>query len=180
MRGECVVIACWVAMFGCGGEADIDVGRRSSVIPTPGESRTPDAGANDAAGPSLPPTDPPEPPPFDEPGCPPARVPPELRQCDPLAPVSGCPADQACFPIVNYPTGPCEVELFGTVCLPAGPGTQGDPCSTEGCAADHICVSTGRGTQCVRLCGFGPAAPSVCAPGLLCLPIDIEGFGGCL
>jgi hypothetical protein len=77
-----------------------------------------------------------------------------------------------------YPNGPCEVESFGTVCAPAGSGTQGDSCARNGCAADHICVSTGRGTRCVRLCDF--ADNNECAPGLLCLPIDIEGFGGCL
>ena len=53
-------------------------------------------------------------------------------------------------------------------------------CSRQGCAAEHICISTGRGTQCARICSFAEGAPDVCAPGLLCLPIDIEGFGGCL
>ncbi|MEO8177473.1 MAG: hypothetical protein ABI895_01445 [Deltaproteobacteria bacterium] len=87
---------------------------------------------------------------------------------------------QSCFPFVRYPTGPCEVEQYGTTCLPSGPGTQGAPCAREGCAAEHICISTGRGTQCARLCSFAEGAANVCAPGLLCLPIDIEGFGGCL
>lgn len=166
----------------CGGEAGADIERRSSVVPMPPPGTVPDAGASDPTEPSVPRIPPPEnePPPFMEPGCPPARTPPDITECDPLASPSGCPIGQSCFPFVSYPTGPCEVELFGTLCMPAGPGTQGESCSTDACAADHICVSTGRGTQCVRLCSFAPGAQSVCAPGLLCLPIDIEGFGGCL
>ena len=101
-------------------------------------------------------------------------------ECDPMASTASCPAGQSCFPFVRYPTGPCEVEQYGTTCLPAGPGTQGESCERQACAAEHICISTGRGTQCARLCSFADGAPNVCAPGLLCLPIDIEGFGGCL
>lgn len=169
-------------VLACGGEAGADLDRRSTLVPTPAAGAGRDAGASDAAAPSVPNLPPPEevPPPFMEPGCPPARTPPDITECDPLASPTGCPLGQSCFPFVSYPTGPCEVERFGTLCMPAGPGTQGESCTTDGCAADHICVSTGRGTQCVRLCSFAAGAPSVCAPGLLCLPIDIEGFGGCL
>lgn len=163
----------------CGGEADVNLDRRSASVPSDsgagaGEA---DAGAPPAPGfvPALP-----EPPPFEEPGCPPAQTRPSINECDPLSRVSGCADGESCFPFVEYPSGPCEVERFGTLCLVAGPGTQGDSCARQACAADHICVSTGRGTQCARLCGFGAGAADVCAPGLLCQPIDIEGFGGCL
>jgi hypothetical protein len=125
-------------------------------------------------------SEPTEPPPFVDPGCPPVVTRPPVDECNPLDEPSGCPAGESCFPFVDYPSGPCEVERFGAVCLLAGPGTQGDSCARDACAADHICVSTGRGTQCARLCALAADAPKVCAPGLLCLPIDIEGFGGCL
>lgn len=119
--------------------------------------------------------------PFEEPGCPPITAPPpDLNACNPLATPSGCAEGEACFPFVSYPSGPCEVELFGSVCRLAGSGTQGQSCANDGCAADHVCVSTGRGTQCTRLCRLGEGTQNVCDPGLLCLPIDIEGYGGCL
>ncbi|HEU4581073.1 MAG TPA: hypothetical protein VFS67_22605 [Polyangiaceae bacterium] len=144
-----------------------------------------DAGATPPAGPVSPQPDPRPPPleepePFEDPGCPPVPPPPVASECDPMASAASCPAGQSCFPFVRYPTGPCEVEQYGTTCLPAGPGTQGESCERQACAAEHICISTGRGTQCARLCSFADGAPNVCAPGLLCLPIDIEGFGGCL
>jgi hypothetical protein len=171
-----------LALLDCGGQAEIDATRRDSEVPSPGPSKLRDAGA-DAAGPSLVPLMPgnmAEPEPFEDPGCPPAAPAPARDDCDPLAASSGCDEFQSCFPFVVYPKGPCEVEQYGTMCLPAGPGTQGDSCARQGCAAEHICILTGRGTQCARVCSFADDAPNVCAPGLLCQPIDIEGFGGCL
>jgi hypothetical protein len=163
----------------CGGEAGVDLNRRSANVPA---SVGVDAGVADAG--VVPPPgfipEPPEPPPFEEPGCAPVVAPPPINECDPLSETSGCADGESCFPFVDYPTGPCEVERFGALCLVAGPGTQGDSCARQACAADHICVSTGRGTQCARLCGMSSDAVNVCAPGLLCLPIDIDGFGGCL
>jgi hypothetical protein len=135
--------------------------------------------------PSLPPImSPPDRPPVDssvyeDPGCPPPAPIQDSQQCDPLAEESGCAADEACYPFVIYPSGPCEVERYGSWCTPAGAGTQGQPCSRAGCASGHICVSTGEGTECVQLCGLS-AGQSLCPAGLLCLPIDIDGFGGCL
>lgn len=174
-------IAVWLSLMACGGEADTNLSRRSASLPPPVQNR-PDAGPPDAGPPPAAPpgTVPPEPPPFEEPGCPPMGMLPSIEECDPLAATSGCPSGESCFPYVDYPAGPCEVERYGTRCYPAGPGTQGDSCAQQGCAADHICVSTGRGTQCARLCGLDADARNVCSAGLLCLPIDIEGFGGCL
>ena len=168
-------------MLACGGDAGAPLNRRSADLPSPGWT-APDAGTEPAPSkdPSSDPDTQPEPPPFVEPGCPPVNEPPTINECDPLASVSGCPVGESCFPYVDYPAGPCDVEHYGTICFAAGRGTQGESCVNEGCAADHICVSTGRGTQCARLCGLDANAPRVCAPGLLCLPIDIEGFGGCL
>lgn len=182
MRRAGLAIACWAVALGCGGKAELDVGRRSSSVPTPPPGTRPDAGLTEPIRPPEPGPErgEPEPPPFEDPGCPPVSTLPDIEDCDPLAVPSGCPLGESCFPFVSYPTGPCEVERFGTVCGLAGTGTQGDSCISEACAGDHICVSTGRGTQCVRLCGFASGAPNVCSPGLLCLPIDIEGFGGCL
>jgi hypothetical protein len=181
MRRAGLAMACWLGSVACGGEAGVELNRRSTSLPTPGLTM-PDAGLEDAGESPAPSPDPspPEPPPFVDPGCPPVVDRPPIDECDPLAELSGCPPGESCFPFVDYPSGPCEVERYGTLCLPAGPGTQGESCSRDPCAADHICVSTGRGTQCARLCGLAADAPSVCAPGLLCLPIDIEGFGGCL
>ena len=181
MRRAMSAIAGGFFLLACGGEAGVDLNRRSSDVPGPSSSHR-DAGVADA-GVRPPPVfipDVPEPPPFEEPGCPPASPQPNINECEPLAASTGCATGESCFPYVDYPSGPCEVERYGTVCMPVGPGTQGDSCSRQACAADHICVSTGRGTQCARLCGLSADAPNVCSPGLLCLPIDIEGFGGCL
>jgi hypothetical protein len=167
--------------LGCGGKAELPLSRRDAPVPTPAlpldppELNPPDAGSPPLGGPSRP-----DPIPFEEPGCPPASNLPDIQDCDPLDSSAQCPEGTSCFPFVSYPSGPCEVERFGAMCLPAGSGTQGDSCSMQRCSADHICVSTGRGTQCARLCSLTGGATNVCAPGLLCLPIDIEGFGGCL
>ena len=180
MRCAGLALVGGLSLAACGGDAGSVLNRRSAELPSPG-TVSPDAGAGPDAPLEPPPNrDPPEPPPFVDPGCPPASELPTINECDPLAPVSGCLAGQSCFPSVEYPSGPCEVERYGTRCLLAGPGTQGDSCASQACAADHICVSTGRGTQCARLCRLDADAPRVCAPGLLCLPIDIKGFGGCL
>jgi hypothetical protein len=172
--------------LGCGGQAGVEPTRRDSQRPG-GAASGGDAGAGEEPAPPAPPPTPPtmmeepsEPPPFIDPGCPPVMAAPADNECDPLASDATCPVGQSCFPYVLYPSRPCEVEQYGARCQPVGPGGQGDPCSRQGCAAEHICISTGRGTQCARLCSFSAEAPDVCAPGLLCLPIDIEGFGGCL
>ncbi len=181
MRRASIAIAIGLATFACGGEAGVELDRRSANTPAAAPVGA-DAGVPDPVEPPAPGVipEPAEPPPFEEPGCPPVAPQPAINECDPLAPVSGCPEGEACFPYVDYPAGPCDVERYGAVCRPEGPGTQGESCAGQSCAADYLCISTGRGTQCARLCGLSPDAPNVCAPGLLCLPVDIEGFGGCL
>ncbi len=112
--------------------------------------------------------------------CPPPPPAEASLACDAFNEPSGCAEGFACFPTVIYPTGPCEVERFGTVCAPAGEGRHGEQCETQRCSANHVCVSTGRGTFCVQMCGFEEPGATRCPAGLLCQPIDIEGFGGCL
>jgi hypothetical protein len=181
MRRAGLPIAFYLSSLACGADAGVELERRSERLPSPG-TVNPDAGIADGGLEAMPDPrqDPPEPPPFVDPGCPPVISRPPIDECNPLGEPSGCPEGESCFPFVDYPAGPCEVERFGTMCMRAGSGTQGDSCAREPCATDHICVSTGRGTLCARLCGLAVDAPDVCSPGLLCLPIDIEGFGGCL
>ena len=113
-----------------------------------------------------------------DPGCPDAGPPPPpLNQCDPFGSPTGCDLGEGCYPYVQYPSGKCDKEQYGTYCAPAGSGKQGDPCGGELCAANHVCVITGVGTQCVQLCPLVGA--DNCPSGLFCVPIDVEGYGGC-
>jgi hypothetical protein len=78
---------------------------------------------------------------------------------------------------VDYPTGPCDREEYGTQCAAEGFGRQGDACETGRCAGGFICVVTGQGDQCIELCVLD--GPRTCPAGLVCQPVDVEGFGGC-
>ncbi|MRG98359.1 hypothetical protein [Polyangium spumosum] len=122
---------------------------------------------------------------FDEyvdPGCPSTPPPIEDFQCDPFDQLnSGCFPGEGCFIFVSYPDEPCGQEVYGAFCAPAGTGVQGDPCGSGSglwCAAGFACVVTGSGTQCVKLCPLD--GNDDCPSGLVCEPIDVEGFGGCL
>jgi hypothetical protein len=101
-------------------------------------------------------------------------------QCDPYHQFNGdCAPGEACFIYVDYPSDPCGQEVYGSLCYPAGPGQQGDPCfGAQDCGAGLVCVVTGSGTQCVTLCDLDQIGD--CPPGFVCEPIDVEGFGGCL
>jgi hypothetical protein len=46
----------------------------------------------------------------DDLNCPPFDDPPPERECDPFAAQSGCARGEACYPFVDYPTGPCDRE----------------------------------------------------------------------
>jgi hypothetical protein len=118
-----------------------------------------------------------------DPGCPDASPPPTQFDCDPFGP-NTCPGSQACFPWVNYPTKPCEQETFGASCSAAGSAVQGEFCgyvssgSVALCAPGFLCVINGQNSSsCVQLCKLGSA--NTCPKGLLCLPVDITGIGGC-
>lgn len=111
-----------------------------------------------------------------DPGCPDAEPPPPQIECDLFDP-STCPPELACYPYVQYPSGPCDFEVYGTVCTVPGTGKQGEPCGSTNCAAGFVCVITGQGTECVQLCNL--VGPDNCPEGLFCVPIDVEGVGGC-
>lgn len=112
-----------------------------------------------------------------DPGCPDAAPLPVDNECDLFHQPGGCPAGEACYPYVDYPTEPCQQERYGTLCAMPGTGGQGDPCPGQGCAMGFVCVITGNGTQCVQDCSL--SGPNTCPQGLLCEPIDVKGYGGC-
>lgn len=115
-----------------------------------------------------------------DPGCPDAAEPLFAYDCDPFAPPPGdCPEDHACYPFVEYPSEPCAAEIYGSFCLPTGTQTQGEFCvSATDCAAGFVCVVSGAGNQCVRLCSL--TDPKTCPDGQICEPLDVAGYGGCL
>lgn len=114
---------------------------------------------------------------YEDPGCPPQEPLPHQKECELFDGPSGCGFGLSCFPFVQYPTEPCGQEIYGTLCLPAGTGRQGDPCSGEPCAAAHVCVITGQGTQCAQVCPL--TGEDDCPPGLVCGSVDVEGVGVC-
>jgi hypothetical protein len=117
-----------------------------------------------------------------DPGCPDTGPPITDFQCDPYDQSAvTCPPGEGCFIYVQYPdpSDPCGQEIYGAVCSQVGPGRQGDPCGGgPDCQAGFVCVVTGSGNQCVELCAL--SGEDGCGPGLVCEPIDVEGFGGCL
>jgi hypothetical protein len=119
-------------------------------------------------------------PPVNDPGCPDKPPPKHDFQCDPYNQGNGdCMPDEACYIFVEYPSEPCGQEIYGAFCAFAGPGGQGDPCNGGfDCGAGHVCVISGSGKQCIKLCKL--EGISGCPVGMICEPIDVEGFGGCL
>jgi hypothetical protein len=116
---------------------------------------------------------------YSDPGCPDAGPPTPALDCDPYHQGNGdCPPDQGCYIYVQYPADACTQEVYGAACAPAGTGTQGQGCEQELCAPGFACVVSGEGVQCVQLCNLSGDAG--CPPGLVCEPIDVQGFGGCL
>jgi hypothetical protein len=115
-----------------------------------------------------------------DPGCPDAGAPMTMFACDPYNQNNGdCPAGQGCYIFTDPPQTPCGQEVYGAECDAQGPGAQGAPCDgSNGCAAGFTCVVSGSGNQCVQLCELQGATG--CPGGLVCQPIDVQGFGGCL
>ncbi len=115
-----------------------------------------------------------------DPGCPDAGPPGTAFMCDAFNQNNGdCPPGDACYIFTQNPQTPCGQEVYGSSCSPAGNGTQGDPCQgAQDCAAGLSCVVSGSGNQCVVLCEL--QGSSTCPEGLVCEPIDVQGFGGCL
>ena len=112
-----------------------------------------------------------------EPECPDVAATPGPEECALFGDTGGCGLGLSCSPYVEYPSTPCGAEIFGTHCVTAGVGRQGDECD-DGCAEGHICVSSARGLLCVQMCPID--APDDCPPGLLCGSLDVEGLGGCI
>jgi hypothetical protein len=121
---------------------------------------------------------------FDEyvdPGCPDAGPPKEVNDCDPFSAPNGCPGSQGCYPFVDQPFGAgCGAQSFGTVCMPAGSGTQGAECGdgANDCASGYVCVVGSQpGKHCVKLCKM--LDPNSCPRGMICGELDVEGYGVC-
>jgi hypothetical protein len=112
-----------------------------------------------------------------DPGCPPAMKIEGVRICDPFATVSECRPGDRCVPYVQY-ADLCQTEEIGTQCQPAGPGRQGDDCAAEDCAAGFVCATAGSGFKCAKLCQLVDDSDT-CPSGLICSPLDVEGFFVC-
>jgi hypothetical protein len=113
---------------------------------------------------------------YDDPGCKPAKKIEGPRECDTMS-QSGCGTGERCVPYVDYGEK-CAAEEVGTRCEIAGEGRQGDDCTSELCAGGFVCVTGGAGFVCARLCRMS-ASGDECPPGLLCSPLDVDGFAVC-
>jgi hypothetical protein len=114
-------------------------------------------------------------------GCPVQDLPPPELECDPYT-FGSCGADAGCYPFVDHPRGNgCDQQRYGTVCLPAGQGTQGALCGEtdrDYCAPGFVCVVGQRaGKRCAALCKLG--AVDQCTGGFICGELDVAGFGVC-
>lgn len=116
-----------------------------------------------------------------DPGCPDAAPPPPVVECDPLATPDGCEPGFACYPFIDRPGGDgCGFEQYGARCLEPGTIAPGDRCGSEfgWCAAGSLCVVGALpGARCLELCD--PFGPDTCPSGLICAPVDVEGYGVC-
>ncbi|HEX4340024.1 MAG TPA: hypothetical protein VH062_29150 [Polyangiaceae bacterium] len=114
-----------------------------------------------------------------DPGCPPAAKIQGPRACDPFATDVGseCAHGDRCVPYVQY-ADQCKTEEIGTQCQPSGTGRQGDDCAVDDCAGGFVCVTAGTGFQCAALCQLTKAGDT-CTSGLICTPLDVDGFFVC-
>lgn len=187
VRGVLVPVLVWLpVLVGCGGVASVDPEGTGGEVGSGGGPRTATGGFA-GAGAARPGLDEPDAPDvvdewssYEPVACPETPPDPWLEACELFAVEDVCPEGTTCLPYSVYPAAddPCGKEQFGTDCFLVGSGRQGDPCAMGGCAAGHLCVLTGDGTQCVQLCDtFGG---DTCPAGLLCEPIDVRpGIGGC-
>jgi hypothetical protein len=113
---------------------------------------------------------------YQDPGCAPAVKVQGVRECDVFAGPGACGPGAKCTPYVQYAMD-CQTEEIGTRCVAAGSGVQGDDCANDFCSAGFVCVSSGVGLQCAKLCHEGPVDD--CPPGLLCGELDVDGFFVC-
>jgi hypothetical protein len=113
--------------------------------------------------------------------CPVEELPPPSIECDPFS-SDDCGPGAGCYPFVEHPEGKgCDAQIYGTICLVAGAGTQGDLCGDDigdWCAPGFVCVVGQRaGKRCAALCE--PGAENQCSGGLICGDLDVSGFGVC-
>lgn len=102
------------------------------------------------------------------------KNPPSLA-CDPFA-IAPCTAGKGCYAVPPRPSGPCQPGSYGTICATAGKGGQGDPCSdTTECLGSFVCVKSGIGNHCAKLCKV--SALGTCADGRVCRVLDLSGSG---
>jgi hypothetical protein len=116
---------------------------------------------------------------FREDACPDVSTSPPDLECDPLV-QSTCAFGFACYPIPPRGSDNCHPGLYASACLPAGKGTQGAPCGDgTDCAAGFVCVKSGQGDECVKLCRIDQF--SSCSDGRVCRELDVagSGLGGC-
>jgi hypothetical protein len=116
---------------------------------------------------------------FREDACPDAPIPTPPLECDPFM-QSTCPLRQGCYPVPPRATDSCHPGTYSTLCLPSGNGAQGWPCGdATDCVAGFICVKSGEGDQCVKLCK--PTDIGSCTDGRVCREVDVtgSGWGGC-
>ena len=110
-------------------------------------------------------------------GCKPAAKIQGPRECDPFVQDGTCAPGSGCLPYVRY-ADECQTEEVGTACTTVGTGVQGDDCSRGDCAAGFVCVTSGTGFQCAALCRL-LGAGDTCSAGLICTPLDVDGFFVC-
>jgi hypothetical protein len=175
----CCALALALA-FGCGGA--VEHGDATAGGPGAAGTASGHAGASSFAGATE--TTPDgglvDPDPVDT-GCDQVDLPPPELACDPFA-AGDCGPGQGCYPFVDHPEGSgCDQQRYGTVCLPAGSGTQGQLCgetASDWCAPGFVCVVGQRaGKRCAALCELGTA--NKCSGGLICGDLDVAGFGVC-
>jgi hypothetical protein len=117
---------------------------------------------------------------FREDACPDAPFATPPIECDPFVQGTSCPLGQGCYPIPPRAMDNCHPGSYSTACLTAGRGMQGAPCAgSSECAAGFVCVITGAGDQCVKLCR--PSEIGSCTDGRICRELDLtgSGWGGC-
>ena len=154
------------ALAGCGGslvDAGADAGRRRDG----GDGSSSDAGSAD------------DPPVFIDDICVDAARPPPSLACDPFAPLS-CSAGKGCYAVPPRATGACQPGTYGTICAVEGKGVQGSACNdTTECVGSHVCVKSGLGNHCAKLCKVSELGS--CTDGRVCRVLDLSGsgWGGC-
>ena len=113
---------------------------------------------------------------YTDPTCAPAVKVQGVRECDVFTDQANCGAGSKCAPYVTYAMD-CQTEEIGTRCVGAGTGVQGDDCANDVCAPGFVCVSSGVGLECARLCRNSQIDD--CPPGLICGELDVDGFFVC-